>query len=468
MGRARSIRVSAGAVVVGLGLAPGLGTAQPVHAPVAPPRPSFVLIVTDDQRWDTLRAMPIVREKLKRHGVTFARAFVVNPLCCPSRASILTGLDSEGTDVYRNAPRHGGFESFDGRSTVATWLDQAGYRTGFFGKYLNGYEGTHVPPGWDRWVAFSGARQAGRYFDYRLNVDGALRSFGSQASDYSTDVLAAKAETFIRNSHGPLMVLFAPTAPHAPSTPAPRHASSLSGLSPWRPPNYDEPNVADKPAWVRRLPRFDAARRVNLDRARINQYRSLKAVDEAVGRLVDALADTGRLGKTLVVFTSDNGLSWGEHRWSHKMTAYEENIRVPMVVRYDRLISTARTDRHLALNIDLAPTMAAIAGIDAPPMDGTDLSSVLAGRVTGWRRNFAIEHLTGWITPSVPTYCAVRTGRFVYVSYKSGERELYDLSVDPYERFNKSGRPAYADEEQTLQALLDVRCGSPPTVFTLP
>src|SRR3990170_6725693 len=205
------------AVLVGLALAPPPASAQ-TTAP-----PSIVLVVTDDQRWDTLWAMPSVEADLVDNGVVFSNGFVVNPLCCPSRASILTGRYSHGTGVYTNTSPDGGFSLFDDDSTVATWLDAAGYRTALVGKYLNGYDGVTIPPGWDHWVAFSGNQ--GSYYDYSLNVDGALEPHGSAPEDYSTDVLATHAESFILGvpAEEPVLLYMTPYAPHGPATAATRH-----------------------------------------------------------------------------------------------------------------------------------------------------------------------------------------------------------------------------------------------------
>ena len=184
--------------------------------------PSVLLIVTDDQRWDTLWAMPHVRELIADRGTTFADAFVVNSLCCPSRSSILTGDYSHTTGVYRESPPFGAFPSFRDGSTIATWLHDDGYTTGLFGKYIDAYQHAaltgYVPPGWDRWAAFVRSR----YQDYELTIDGAVHAYGSQPSDYSTNVLGSLADRFIRDTSGPIFVEFAPAAPHAPATPEPR------------------------------------------------------------------------------------------------------------------------------------------------------------------------------------------------------------------------------------------------------
>ncbi|MDQ3993729.1 MAG: sulfatase-like hydrolase/transferase [Actinomycetota bacterium] len=435
------------------------------HAPAAAaaaPRPNIVLVFTDDQRWDTLWAMPNVQRTLVAPGISFSNAFVVNPVCCPSRASTLTGRYSHATGIYRNQAPYGGFASFDDSSTIATWLHGAGYRTAAIGKYLIGYTGVpYVPPGWDHWVGYKGG-----YFNYTLNVDGRARSFGSAPEDYSTDVLAAKAVSFVEETPGPFFLMFSPFAPHSNATPAARHANTFSDLEPWRPPSFDEYDVSDKPDWIDAFPRLSEVRQERVDALRKNQFRSLLAVDEAVGAIVAALERTGRLENTLIVFTSDNGLLWGEHRLVNwKIVPWEESIRVPFVVRYDALIAQPRRERRIALNIDLAPTFAALAGAQAPGTQGRSLVPVLESSPTTWRRDFLIEsvrHRALWPTP---TYCAVRDTRFLYASYESGDEELYDLRTDPYQMKNAVGRPEYATILAARRDRLKQVCSPPPPIL---
>jgi arylsulfatase A-like enzyme len=397
-------------------------------------RPNVVVFLTDDQRWDTVSAMPTVRSELAGKGVTFSNAFVVNPLCCPSRASLLTGKYSHSTKVYTN----GGFRLFKDSSTLATWLRRTGYRTGFFGKYLNSYAGKYVPPGWSRWVAFTPSN-VDNYFDYQLNVNGTIVPRGGVPEDYSTDVLAAQAEAFIRgNPTRPFFALFAPYSPHNPATPAPRHERAFPGLQPWRPASYNEPDASDKPAWVRTREQLSPESQTSLDEFRARQLRTLLAVDDAVERLLDGLADTGRLEDTVVIFTSDNGLLWGEHRMMGKQAPYEESIRVPLVVRFDRLATGARTEARQALNVDVAPTVAALAGVAAPGVEGSSLVPLLRNRSVPWRREFLVESLRTGPNPDVPTYCAVRGRRYAYVAYATREEELYDLAVDPRQLDNRA------------------------------
>jgi arylsulfatase A-like enzyme len=444
-------------------------------APPPPPtqKPNVVLILTDDQRWDTLWAMPNVQSLLVGRGVTFTNGFVANALCCPSRANILKGAYSHTTRVYQNSGVHGPFSAFDDSSTLATWMDGAGYRTALVGKYFNGYtqaRASYVPPGWDRWVAFATDDVGGgKYYGYGLSVDGTYLAKGSATTDYSTDVLASYAEDFVRSTEpdDPLFLYFAPYAPHEPAEPAPRHASAFGNLSLWRPPSYDEPDVTDKPAYVRALPRFTAANRSRIDTIRLKQYRSLLAVDDAVGRLVQALSDTGRLSTTMIVLMGDNGFVWGEHRWGkngpeNKQVPYEESIRVPYVVRYDPLVAAPRTDPSLVLNIDLAPTFTGLAGVPAPGSEGRSLLPILQTPGAPWRTDFLVEHhLT-----TVPSYCAIRSIDATYVRYATGEEELYLLDIDPYQLVNQAGNASYAALLSSLRARAEQLCVPPPPDFS--
>jgi N-acetylglucosamine-6-sulfatase len=442
---------------------------KPAGAPVpedrSPSLPNIVLILTDDQRWDSLWAMPNVQADIMDQGVTFDDGFVVNSLCCPSRVSILTGQYSHSSQVYGNNGQYGGFNSFHGdASTVATWLHDAGYRTGLVGKYLNEYAGPYIPPGWDHWFAFSGIPTGAAYYNYTIDDDGTYLSYGNEPQDYSTDVLTAEADAFIRGTDPgqPLFLYYSVKAPHIPSTPAPRHAHAFSGLVPYRPPNYNEADVSDKPAWVRDLPLLSIQRQAEIDRDRKNAYRTLLAVDEAVGTITDALAETGRVSTTLIVFASDNGWAVGEHRWNNKKAAYEESIRVPLVIRYDPVVQGPRDDAHLVTNIDLAPTFAEAAGVPAPGVDGKSLFPLLESPDPGtWRSDFLIEHLK-IVGVDMPTYCAVRSEGFLYVGYTTREEELYDLTADPFELQNVAADPDYAATLRYLRARKAVLCDPVP------
>ncbi|MDQ3866658.1 MAG: sulfatase-like hydrolase/transferase, partial [Actinomycetota bacterium] len=438
-------------------------------APAAAARPNLVLILTDDQRWDTLAAMPTVERELVARGVTFMNAFAVNPLCCPSRASFLTGRYSHSTGVYDNRAPHGGASSFDDSSTLATWLASAGYRTAYVGKYLNGYRYRVVPRGWDRWFGFNGG-----FFDYWLSVDGIATFFGESAESYSTDVLTHEAISFIETTGDPFFLVYAPYAPHAPATPAPRHEGAFARVPAWRPPSYDELDVADKPGWLRGWPRLTDKDQAAGDALRRRQLASLVAVDEGVSAILASLRRSGRLENTVVVFASDNGLLWGEHRqWNWKVSAFEESIRIPLVVRYDALSSGGRRASRLVANIDVAPTLAELAGTAAPGAEGVSLVPLLSNPPAiprRLRRRFLlVEHLRGRNhgTAEIPSYCAVRGTRFKYVVYSTREEELYDLAADRFELENRARDPGLRSTLFALRREVKRRCDPPPPGFGL-
>jgi arylsulfatase A-like enzyme len=470
-GWARPAAVAVALALAVAGLVANPAASPPARAQVA--RPNIVLILTDDQRIDQLDRMPILQSELVAHGTSFANGFVVDSYCCPSRTTILRGQYSHTTRIYGTGAPYGGYGLFKSlgleKSTVALWLKNAGYRTGLFGKYLNGYSNTTVvPPGWSDWKGMAGIGSGERYFyNYKLNDNGHGVQYGSAADDYSVDVTGDYAESFIRSTPAsqPLFVYYAPTAPHYPSLPAPRHATAAScatavntgyiaghsGL----PPSFGENDVSDKPAWVRAQPLLGTSRRTQLASNWRLMCRSLLSVDEAIGGIVDALRDTGRLNNTLIVFTSDNGHLHGEHRVNAKKAFYEESIRVPMIVRFDAMTGgTPRVDTRMALNVDLTATFLDAADVTpGVPQEGKSLLPLLAGGSTSWRDGFLVEHAD--VVPSsfdkgyVPTFCAVRTSRWVYGVLGTGEKELYDLNADPYEQTNILRPGAVLTAEQT-------------------
>ena len=439
-------------------------------------RPNVIIVVTDDQRWDTLQYMPHVLDQIAAQGVTFTNAFVTSPVCAPSRASLLTGRYARHHGVLTVGAPDGGATRFVGpdASTLATWFHDAGYRTGIVGKYVNDYvsqcppetDTCYRPPGWDEWHVF--LKQ--HYYDYVLAENGELTKFGADPSDYSTDVLGAKAVEFIERAAGrPFLLYVAFNSPHQEERgglpiPAPRHQDQRAGIAPWRPPSYDEEDVSDKPPWVALQPRASRLLRSLLTRGawgdwvRQRQIEALAAVDEAVAGMLAALDATGQAEDTVVVFTSDNGYLWGEHRYFFgKDVPWEESIRVPLVVRFLRLRREGREDSHLVLNIDVAPTVAELAGVHpSGAIDGTSLVPLLRGDAPPWRDAFVVEmwHQRGSSPP--PSYRGIRTRDRLFVPYPSvGEAELYDLATDPYELQNRARDDAYRGEAAELRARLD-------------
>ena len=461
------------ATTLGLCLA---GLAVPGTAQQPPSSPNVVLIVVDDMRWDeatvptalgeTLPAnyLPTIRNELIAKGFAATNAFVANSLCCPSRASILTGNYSHTTGVWNNQNTlgRGGFASFrplEG-STLATWFDSAGYRTGLVGKYLNGYTTlSHVPQGWDRWVAFKAGTIG--YYAYQLSIDGVQRSFGTTPADYSTDVLAGHATSFISSTPAdtPLFLMFTPYAPHDPFTPAPRHATAFSSFTPVKPPNLNEADVSDKPAWVRALPPAPGV----YGSSKRNQMRTLMAVDEAIAGIIAALQTSGRLQNTVIVFMSDNGLESASHRWISKKAPWEESIRIPLIVRGPGIPAGVLGD-ELMLNVDIADTLEALTGVPVPATEGVSLAPLLQGGQTPVRDEFVLERLVDPTDP--PSYCGVRTTRYKYVRYATGEEELYDLSVDPWELRSRHAAAGLAAVKAELKATARALCSPPPPGYS--
>ena len=455
--------------------------------PLGPP--NIIFILTDDLDARDVEYMPNLKSLLANQGITFENAYVTNPLCCPSRASILRGqyvhnhqvLTNGGPPYYDNGQASNGgpfgFEKFHRmgheESNVATWLKSAGYKTVLIGKYLNGYpkqpnsetypqgiKPTYVPPGWDEWYGhIEEGTEKGLYYNYRINENGELVSYGNAEGDYNTDVLAGKATEYIgrtANDPQPFFMYLATNAPHEPFIPAPRHKEEFAGTKLPQPPSFNEEDVSDKPSWLRdRFSPLSARGIAKVDADHRARLQMLLAVDEMISGLIGALEDSGKLESTYIVFTSDNGYTLGEHRLHGKETAYEEDIHVPLIVRGPG-VSPGRVLDQLVLNIDFAPTFAELAGVPAPAfVDGRSLVPLLTGDTppTDWRSTFLVEHWNEYAQAwMVPDYKGLHTSDHVYVKYASGDRELYDLSIDPYELQN-----LYETADPTLDAQLESR-----------
>jgi arylsulfatase A-like enzyme len=463
------------ACAIPLGATSAVLTAAPASA-----RPNIVLIVTDDQRADALGSMPTVRKQLKARGTWFSNAFAPNPLCCPSRASILTGLHSHHTGVYDNAAPNGGFAAFDDRVTVATVLQGAGYRTAFVGKYLNGYNPsrmTYVPPGWDHWFAFGN----GAYYRYRASSDGEVRSFGSREAHYSARVMTRQARSFIRaDPNGKrFFLVFSSAAAHGSRRsgeeegnmpiPSRRDLGRLDSIKRWRPESYGlRDDVSDMPLYIQQRG-WNEAHRERIDLFRQRQLEALSSLDRQIARL---LRDVPR--NTLVIFLSDNGFLWGEHRWTNKRVPYEESIRIPLIMRWPGRVPVAE-DGRLALNIDIAPTLLSAAGLPRSTPTGIDASTGDPVRADGTSllsrrriRAFPLEHFNSG--QGIPAYCGIRTRNgWAYVRYwqgggspDNGFEELYRVRKDPLQQRNLAANPAFEEKRLNLRGRARELCDPPP------
>jgi N-acetylglucosamine-6-sulfatase len=380
-------------------------------------------IVTDDQMRSTLRSMDRTWRRLVRKGVRFRRGYSAMPLCGPARASILTsryphnhGCDTNMTHAPFVAQGHD-------RDTVATRLKEAGFDTGYFGKYMNGLaqDPLYVAPGWDRWVALLD----GMIDDPRVNVDGTVRRVASQRE--FDHFAARRLRRFIRRHQdtGTWFAVYSPTAPHGPYTPSPEHADDFDEV-PWDPPAFNETDMSDKPTWMRSLPPQDRRRMRKIYEGKLEE---LQDVDDEIGRVLDVLRRTGQLSRTWIFFVSDNGYLLGEHRLLSKSQPYEQAAGIPFVVRGPSV--EPRTVDALVSQVDLMPTTLDVAGLD--PDTGRDLDGrsmlepLRSGDWSSWRRRLIIEntHLD---------WSLLREGSHAYVEHHgTGEWELYDLERDPHQ-----------------------------------
>jgi N-acetylglucosamine-6-sulfatase len=433
-----------------------VAAAGPTSPPAAQPatRPNVVLILTDDQRFDTLSGMPNVQRLLAQQGTTYTRAMVPTSLCCPSRATILTGLYAHTSRLFGNGDvggaRYGGWRRFHRlgleKRTLGPALQAAGYRTALIGKYLNFFgrysPAGYRPPGWDTFSAFMSSH--GSYYAYRLS-DGT--SHGLEPQDYSTDVLASHATEFISSTpvDQPLFLYFAPFGPHAPYTPAPRHVGTLAGnLTPYTAATLHQ-RLRSMPVWMQNRRHFTQD---EVDQTRQPQLEALMSIDEAVGSIVASLQQGNRDRDTLFVFMSDNGYFWGEHTIIGKDAPYDASTRIPMVIRWDGHTPPASTSGRIVLNVDIARTIAAATGASMRT-DGLDI----LGATT--RKGFVLEAMDGYNYR--PAYCGWRTRNRMFVQWDTGEKELFDYRLDPAESTNlayrKSWRPVrHALREKALDA----------------
>lgn len=400
-----------------------LGTlAAPLFAQAAKP-PNFVFILVDDLRWDALGSTGLAWSKtpnidrIGREGMTFRNAFVTTPLCSPSRASYMTGQYAHKHGVVGNTPA--GEPLSHKLTTFPKLLQNAGHETAYVGKWHMGMDDS-PRPGFNRWVSFKGQ---GRYENPPMNID------GKQVEDtgYMTDLLSKHAAEFIEAKRSkPFCLCVAHKAVHGPFTPAERHKDWFANDTP--PPRANREGPQERHQEIAR-----------------NQMRCLAAIDDGVGRIREALEKSGELDNTVFVFTSDNGYFWGEHGFGDKRWAYDESLRIPLLVRYPALVRAGSKSDSLVLNIDIAPTFLHLAGVEVPKsMDGRSLKEPLRGNRRTWRTSFLAEYFKETNFPRVPTWRAMREARHKYVHYPEGERpdELFDLTKDPLEMTNLAGNAA--------------------------
>jgi N-acetylglucosamine-6-sulfatase len=504
--RRRAVRAAALSLAASLALAGALAGGGTDQA-TATPRPNVVVIQTDDQALDQLyakwitplgikaRVMPNTLDLIKREGVTFTRYITSYPLCCPSRTTLLSGRYAHSHGVISNDAPRGGWPGYQKkavyRHNLGVWLQDAGYRTIHIGKFLNNYGGatkedttTVVPPGWNNWQTFASDNGARRFYGYELNVNGQLEGpFGSRdyletsnkddpgcpstppligACNYQADVLTQRAVEQIDASAParPFYLQVDYSAPHGDTVPpigpepATRHFDSAADTPLPKSPAFNEGDVSDKPSFIRNDAEYLDP--VQIRRIRIEYQKgleSLRSVDEGVAAVFEALERNGELDNTYVIFISDNGFFFGEHRLERsKFLPYEPAIRMPLLIRGPG-IEPGSSSGELVANIDLAPTILRLARASATRRyDGHPLQRFWADTSLRTRRPILLESFINAtdidgdglpdlrrggagasIAAPVENYLGVRLGPYKYIEYETGDRELYDLSKDPYE-----------------------------------
>ena len=403
-------------------------------------RPNVIVIDTDDMNLSDLWVMRNTLALIGARGTTFRNSYVSYPLCCPSRATFLTGQYAHNHGVITD----GQYGQLDNTNTLAVWLRNAKYRTAMVGKYLNGYgvlNRREIPPGWTQWFALTGGTEQKRYA-YNLNENGKLRYYPRKPANYVDYVLNAKVNGLLKTwapSPKPFFLYYNPSNPHGEralpiwSTRDPEPAQQYLGIfgdaTAPRTPNFDEEDVSDKPQQVRDMPPLSSAELADIDRRYRGRIESLLSVDDEVKRIVGLVKKFGDKRQTFFIFTSDNGLELGSHRIKFKNFLYEEGERVPLIIRGPKIPPGAVRDQLVA-NIDLAPTIAAISR--AQPlrvMDGISLLPLIRDPTNSIGRDLLFEsHDIGAF--------GVRVGPWKYTAWNNGDEELYNIEDDPYELQN--------------------------------
>jgi N-acetylglucosamine-6-sulfatase len=486
--RAFAALLLTGLLCAGVALVPA-GTLAKKRAHKTQKRPNIVLIMDDDQSVNLQQFLTKTNADIGSRGVTFDNSFVNYSLCCPSRSTMLTGQYAHNHGVRGNQLPSGGYSKLAPTlgNTLPVWLQRAGYYTAHIGKFLNGYGATspdtEVPPGWNEWYGsidnpdqFTGGTYTA--YGYTLNENGHVVHYGTtpntvDPATYQTDVYSQKAADFIMRrapSNKPFYLSVAPRDPHSEAAAcdcagdnpraAPRYEGKLAGLTAPRNPDFNEADVSDKPANIKNLPLLNQAGINGVDARYRARAEAVLGVDDLVQNVVSTLQQQGELKNTVLMFTSDNGFFHGEHRVPQgKVRLYEPSIRVPLLIRGPGVPKGVHRRQPVG-NVDLAPTILDFAHAKAGRKeDGMSLLPIMRskrdwpGRGMDLETYFTPDPLEDPEDPPL-NYQGLRTDRYLYANYGTGEQELYDLRNDPFELQNAVNNPAYAQVKASLQRLL--------------
>jgi arylsulfatase A-like enzyme len=464
-GRGKQVRqlLAVAAVLAATVLAAGCGT-EVRHTSQ---KPNIIFVLTDDQFPGTEEMMPGLKNDITSEGMKFTNMVSTFPLCCPARATIQRGQYSHNTTIYGNSPPAGGWGKFRDkglhRSTIATWLNQAGYQTGLFGKYMNNYTERVIPPGWDRWYAWNGINEGWT----SVNDHGTQKPLDWQEAD---SLVANEALEFLSSrlkNEAPAFAFVNFGAMHEPYFYAPIDSDKFTGENIPRTPAFNEDDVSDKPNYIRNRPKLSNSDIVKLDQDYRNALRSLMRVDRFIEDASEMLRREGEMDETYFVFYTDNGVHFGQHRFMlGKLQPYEEDVNFPLIVRGPG-IPHGVIKSELVGDHDVAPTLADMADADVPAfVDGRSFLPLATGTTTDWPRTAILsERKTTDVPPN--KWDMLRMSSKVYTRHENGEKEYYDLASDPYQLHNalqpddRNKTPPAPDSatrayyEQRLNALLD-------------
>jgi N-acetylglucosamine-6-sulfatase len=495
-------------------------------------KPNVIMFTTDDQTVRDMAVMPKTQALIGNSGATFLHAYASDPLCCPSRVTVQTGEYAHNTGVLGNTPPQGGYSSFNDKNDLPVWLQAGGYRTIHIGKMPNGFGDpsvggpNYVPPGWGPFAGGTGPASKGEFYGFigppssytafTLDENGVDKPY--TADDYSTDVYADLAVDRIDNhlSHFPNDPLYMQVqffAPHDPATPAPKYANAFATAPLPIDASFNEKNVKDKPAWIKRIKRFGPGLIAKIQTRYQHRLETLLSVDDAIEKIVNDLQSHGALGNTYLIFTSDQGFMQGQHRLHQgKFVPYDPSVQVPLEIRGPG-IPAGSQPRSLVWNGDITSTILQMTGASpnlpqdgqsmlplaqdpakkstrpilfetGPPgttfEPGTGTAAAAGHKVSTYVKNTDLDHTAQLARAIVaPRYRAIRTGRYLLSKYSDGGREMYDVSQDPLMLNSvwKDGR--YAPVKKFLLKRLaklvhcsgpacDKEIGKPPKPLTKP